>query len=99
MYVQAYNESGTKDKGSLRPAYNFSFEAGFSHLLHCRYKPGETGLLALDWWNGNRSLLVDTNLTGLIVGYTLLTKPEEVYRTLLEATAFGTRKNYRCVPS
>ncbi|MEK3851096.1 ribulokinase [Paenibacillus sp. FSL R7-0340] len=56
------------------------------------YKPGETGLLALDWWNGNRSLLVDTNLTGLIVGYTLLTKPEEVYRTLLEATAFGTRK-------
>jgi L-ribulokinase len=40
----------------------------------------------------NRSLLVDTNLTGLIVGYTLLTKPEEVYRTLLEATAFGTHK-------
>ena len=56
------------------------------------YKPGETGLLALDWWNGNRSVLVDTNLTGLIVGYTLLTKPEEIYRTLLEATAFGTRK-------
>lgn len=55
-------------------------------------KPGETGLLALDWWNGNRSVLVDTNLTGLIVGYTLLTKPEEIYRTLLEATAFGTRK-------
>ncbi len=56
------------------------------------YKPGETGLLALDWWNGNRSVLVDTNLTGLMVGYTLLTKPEEIYRTLLEATAFGTRK-------
>lgn len=56
------------------------------------YKPGETGLLALDWWNGNRSVLVDTNLTGLILGYTLLTKPEEIYRTLLEATAFGTRK-------
>ncbi|QMV43154.1 ribulokinase [Cohnella cholangitidis] len=56
------------------------------------YKPGETGLLALDWWNGNRSVLVDTNLTGVIVGYSLLTKPEEVYRTLLEATAFGTRK-------
>ncbi|MGF7045837.1 L-ribulokinase [Paenibacillus sp. DS2015] len=55
------------------------------------YRPGETGLLALDWWNGNRSVLVDTDLTGLIVGYTLLTKPEEVYRTLLEATAFGTR--------
>ncbi|QJD87079.1 ribulokinase [Cohnella herbarum] len=56
------------------------------------YNPGETGLLALDWWNGNRSVLVDTNLTGVIVGYSLLTKPEEVYRTLLEATAFGTRK-------
>jgi len=57
-----------------------------------KYKPGETGLVALDWWNGNRSVLVDTDLTGVIVGYTLLTKPEEVYRTLLEATAFGTRK-------
>jgi L-ribulokinase len=56
------------------------------------YKPGETGLLALDWWNGNRSVLVDTNLTGVVVGYSLLTKPEEVYRTLLESTAFGTRK-------
>ncbi|MFC3801856.1 ribulokinase [Cohnella sp. GCM10012308] len=56
-----------------------------------QYKPGETGLVALDWWNGNRSVLVDTNLTGVVVGYTLLTKPEEMYRTLLEATAFGTR--------
>ncbi|EMT45533.1 ribulokinase [Anoxybacillus flavithermus] len=56
------------------------------------YRPGETGLLALDWWNGNRSVLVDTDLTGLIIGYTLLTKPEEIYRALLEATAFGTRK-------
>ncbi|MCY9662109.1 ribulokinase [Paenibacillus chondroitinus] len=56
------------------------------------YKPGETGLLALDWWNGNRSVLVDTELNGLILGYSLLTKPEEVYRSLLEATAFGTRK-------
>ncbi len=56
------------------------------------YKPGETGLIALDWWNGNRSVLVDTDLTGLLLGCTLLTKPEEIYRTLLEATAFGTRK-------
>ncbi|OXM84420.1 ribulokinase [Paenibacillus rigui] len=56
------------------------------------YKPGQTGLLALDWWNGNRSTLVDTDLTGLLIGCTLLTKPEEIYRTLLEATAFGTRK-------
>lgn len=56
------------------------------------YKPGQTGLLALDWWNGNRSVLVDTDLTGLILGMTLLTKPQEIYRTLLESTAFGTRK-------
>lgn len=54
-------------------------------------KPGESGLLALDWWNGNRSILVDVDLTGMILGMTLLTKPEEVYRALIEATAFGTR--------
>ncbi|MCK8488040.1 ribulokinase [Paenibacillus sp. MBLB2552] len=56
------------------------------------YQPGQTGLLALDWWNGNRSVLVDTDLTGLILGMTLLTKPQEIYRALLESTAFGTRK-------
>lgn len=56
------------------------------------YQPGETGLLALDWWNGNRSVLVDTDLSGLILGLSLKTKPEEIYRTLLESTAFGTRK-------
>lgn len=53
---------------------------------------GESGLLALDWWNGNRSVLVDVDLTGLILGMTLQTKPEEIYRALIEATAFGTRK-------
>lgn len=52
---------------------------------------GESGLLALDWWNGNRSVLVDTDLTGLILGLTLSTKPEEIYRALIEATAFGKR--------
>ncbi|MGP4062077.1 ribulokinase [Halobacillus sp. H74] len=56
------------------------------------YFPGETGLLALDWWNGNRSVLVDTELSGLLIGATLQTKPEEIYRALIEATAFGTRK-------
>jgi L-ribulokinase len=54
-------------------------------------KPGESGLLALDWWNGNRSVLVDVDLTGLVLGMTLLTRPEEIYRALIEATAFGTR--------
>lgn len=57
-----------------------------------KLKPGESGLLALDWWNGNRSVLVNTDLTGLILGLTLHTKPEEIYRTLIEATAFGTKK-------
>ena len=56
------------------------------------YRPGETGLLALDWWNGNRSVLVDTDLSGLMIGMSLKTKPEEIYRALLESTAFGTRK-------
>ena len=55
-----------------------------------RLLPGEAGLLALDWWNGNRSILVDGDLAGVMLGYSLATKPEEVYRALLEATAFGT---------
>jgi L-ribulokinase len=54
-------------------------------------KPGESGLIALDWWNGNRSVLVDVDLTGLLVGATLATRPPAIYRALLEATAFGTR--------
>jgi L-ribulokinase len=54
-------------------------------------KPGESGLLALDWWNGNRSVLVDIDLTGMILGMTLQTRPEEIYRSLIEATAYGTR--------
>ena len=52
---------------------------------------GESGLLALDWWNGNRSVLVDANVGGLLVGATLATVPEEIYRALVEATAYGTR--------
>jgi L-ribulokinase len=51
---------------------------------------GESGLLALDWWNGNRSILVDVDLTGMMMGMTLQTRPEEIYRALIEATAFGT---------
>lgn len=53
---------------------------------------GGSGLLALDWWNGNKTPFVDGTLTGSIVGMTLNTKPEQVYRALIEATAFGTRK-------
>jgi L-ribulokinase len=56
-----------------------------------RLRPGESGLLALDWWNGNRSVLVDADLGGLLVGASLQTTAPEIYRTLIEATAFGTR--------
>jgi len=51
--------------------------------------PGESGLLALDWNNGNRTILVDQRLTGLLLGHTLYTRPAEIYRALIEATAFG----------
>lgn len=52
---------------------------------------GEHGLLVLDWHNGNRTVLVDQRLTGMILGLTLHTRPEEIYRALIEATAFGAR--------
>ena len=52
---------------------------------------GETGLVALDWFNGNRSVLDDSRLSGMILGMTLGTKPEHIYRALLEATAYGTK--------
>jgi L-ribulokinase len=54
-----------------------------------RLRPGESGLLALDWNNGNRTILVDQRLTGLLIGQTLYTSPAEIYRALVEATAFG----------
>src|SRR6266568_4006694 len=54
-------------------------------------QPGESGLLALDWWNGNRTILVDVDLTGMMLGLTLATRPEEIYRALIESTAYGTR--------
>jgi len=57
-----------------------------------KLKVGESGLLALDWWNGNRSVLVDADLTGLIMVMTLTTTPFEMYRAILESTAFGTYK-------
>jgi L-ribulokinase len=52
-------------------------------------QPGETGLLALDWNNGNRTVLVDVRLSGLLLGQTLHTEAHEIYRALIEATAFG----------
>ena len=53
---------------------------------------GANGLIALDWWNGNRTPYVNGNLKGMIAGLTIHTKPEEIYRALIEATAFGTKR-------
>lgn len=71
---------------------------GGSEALHAelaaeaaRQRPGQSGLLALDWNNGNRTILVDQRLTGLLLGQTLYTTRAEVYRALIEATAFGAR--------
>ncbi|MPQ97114.1 ribulokinase [Modestobacter sp. I12A-02628] len=79
------------------PAYHDAArEAGISvheHLtrLAAGQAIGEHGLVALDWHSGNRSVLVDHELSGLVLGQTLSTRPEDTYRALLEATAFGTR--------
>lgn len=59
--------------------------------LAAAQRPGAHGLVALDWHNGNRSVLVDHHLSGVMVGQTLATRPEDQYRALIEATAFGTR--------
>jgi L-ribulokinase len=56
-----------------------------------KLEPGESGLLALDWWNGCRTPLVDANLSGLLIGATLGTRSPDIYRALIEATAFGTQ--------
>jgi L-ribulokinase len=56
-----------------------------------KLKPGQSGLLALDWWNGCRTPLVDADLSGALIGATLGTRAPDIYRTLIEATAFGTQ--------
>lgn len=66
------------------------------HTLLCKkaqkLTPGQSGVMALDWWNGNKTPFVDGNLTGVLFGLTLHTRPEEIYRALIEATAFGTKR-------
>jgi len=71
--------------------YGKSPDAQFKSLekAGAALKPGETGLLALDWNNGNRTVLVDVRLSGMLIGQTLHTRPHEIYRALLEATGFG----------
>ena len=74
-----YIQPGGKNKGSHKSLTKKA----------AAIKPGQSGLLALDWNNGNRTVLVDQRLTGLLIGQTLHTRPEEIYRALIEATAFG----------
>ena len=78
-YAQAAKEMGLDENQYLTYLAN-------------QLKPGQSGLLALDWWNGNRSILCDYDLTGMIVGLTIASKAEEIYRALIEATAYGTRR-------
>lgn len=65
---------------------------GYLEQEAAKQKPGEHGLLALDWWNGNRSTLVDVDLSGMLVGMTLATRAPDIYRALIESTAYGTRE-------
>lgn len=74
-------EPGGAKKGSHK-----ALTAGAAAL-----KPGQSGLLALDWHNGNRTILVDQRLTGLVLGLTLHSRPAEIYRALVESTAYGAR--------
>lgn len=69
---------------------NMSLHQYLEHLAG-QQQVGEHGLIALDWWNGNRSTLVDVDLSGMLVGATLATRAPDIYRALIEATAYGTR--------
>jgi L-ribulokinase len=86
-------EAGQSGVGDIFGWYAAHVRTGHEELTAAAatQRVGQHGLVALDWWSGNRSLLVDHDLSGLIVGLTLATRPPDVYRALLESTAFGTR--------
>lgn len=103
MYGYEAGQSGVGDifawfvDNAVPPEYHEAAKAkgmdlhAYLEAEAAKQKPGEHGLLALDWWNGNRSVLVDVDLSGLLIGATLGTRAPDIYRALIEATAFGTR--------
>lgn len=103
LYGYEAGQSGVGDifawlvDNGVPPEYHAAAEAAgmdlhsYLEFEAAKQKPGEHGLLALDWWNGNRSVLVDVDLSGLLVGATLATRAPDIYRALIEATAYGTR--------
>jgi len=103
MYGYEAGQSGVGDifawfvDNAVPPEYHEAAQAAgldlhaYLEAEAAKQKPGEHGLLALDWWNGNRSVLVDVDLSGLLVGATLATKAPDIYRALIESTAYGTR--------
>ncbi len=82
---------------AVPPAYHAAAERAqvdlhdYLEAEAAKQRPGQHGLVALDWWNGNRSVLVDADLSGLLVGATLAARAPDIYRALIEATAYGTR--------
>jgi L-ribulokinase len=89
-------EAGQSGVGDIFGHYVDNLGAEWTHerltSLAAEQRPGAHGLIALDWHGGNRSVLVDAELSGLLVGETLATRPADIYRALIEATAYGTRK-------
>ncbi|MFN2135200.1 MAG: ribulokinase [Candidatus Promineifilaceae bacterium] len=104
LYGYEAGQSGVGDifawfvDNAVPPEYHKAAEAAGLNLHEylereaAKQAVGEHGLVALDWWNGNRSTLVDANLSGMLLGMTLATRAPDIYRALIESTAFGTRQ-------